>query len=327
MPLLTRKRIITAALEATPGTAETIAGADAVLVRNLTLTPLAADTIERELVRPYLGNSDLFIANQRVEVEFEVEISGSGTATTAPAYAEMMQACGMDSAVYDEDGDTTDDSWTFTPTSNNLSGYGASAKTVTIGVNIDGFLHKFAGCRGNVSLNFPARAIPYFTFTFTGIYSAPTATAAVTPTYSYTTPVVCNNTNTFQGASDTISIAGSPVTSPVIESLEFNLNNEVNFRSLIGSESADLVNRSPSGTLVIEAITSPNVFTAALGSTLSEITLTHGTTAGNIVAIELPYVDIGQPTYVDQNGIHMLSIPFTAQPSSSGNDEFRIVTK
>lgn len=327
MPLLTRKRVITAKLETTPGTAETVAGSDAVLVRNLTLTPLAADTIERELVRPYLGNSDLFIANQRVEVEFEVELAGSGTATTAPSWDGIMQACGTASAIYDEDGDTTDDSWSYEPTSDNLAGYGASAKTVTIGVNIDGFLHSFKGCRGNVSFSMPARGIPYMTFSFTGQYIAPSSSTngQTGVDYSgYQTPVVCNSTNT---AVTTLTIAGSTVSSPVMESLEFNFNNEVNFRSLIGSESADIVNRAPAGTLVIEAITSPNVFTAALGSTLSEIVITHGTSAGNIVKVELPYVDLGQPTYVDQNGIHMLSIPFTAQPSSSGNDEFRIVTK
>ena len=31
--------------------------------------------------------------------------------------------------------------------------------------------------------------------------------------------------------------------------------------------------------------------------------------------------DIGDPTYGDQDGIAMLNLPYTAIPSSSGNDE------
>ena len=59
MPLLARKKIILAKTESTYGTDPTPTGvANAILVRNLNLTPQDADLVNRDLVRPYLGRSE-----------------------------------------------------------------------------------------------------------------------------------------------------------------------------------------------------------------------------------------------------------------------------
>ena len=88
MPLLSRKRLILAKIEATYGTDPTPTGAEAILVRNLEITPLEAETVSRELIRPYLGASDQLLAQTRVGINFEVELAGSGTAgSTAAASA------------------------------------------------------------------------------------------------------------------------------------------------------------------------------------------------------------------------------------------------
>jgi hypothetical protein len=79
---------------------------------------------------------------------------------------------------------------------------------------------------------------------------------------------------------------------------------------------------------VIEAptIAQKDYFTAALtDGSLGELSFIHGTTGGNIVALQSDRVDIGDPSYQDQDGIHMLSLPYTAIPSTAGNDEFRLV--
>ena len=76
--VLTRRRLILAKIESTYGTDSTPTGAsNAVLVRNLEIQPLVAETVNRELVRPYLGQSDQLLAQTRVEVSFEVELAGS----------------------------------------------------------------------------------------------------------------------------------------------------------------------------------------------------------------------------------------------------------
>ena len=99
MPLLSRKRLILAKIEATYGTDPTPTGAEAILVRNLEITPLEAETVSRELIRPYLGASDQLLAQTRVGINFEVELAGSGTAGTAPAYSALMKSCGLSETV------------------------------------------------------------------------------------------------------------------------------------------------------------------------------------------------------------------------------------
>lgn len=303
MPLLTRRRTILAKTETTYGVDPTPTGsANAVLVRNMNITPLNAEMVSRDLVRGYLGNSEQLIASKYVQLDFEVEIAGSGTAGTPPAYATLLKACGLSEA-----DSLTDD--IYTPVS---SGFGSA----TLYFNVDGILHKITGARGNVEFTINARAIPFMKFTFTGIYNAPTDTALPTVDYSaFQTPLAANTSNTTG-----FSFFGH---SGVLESLSINLGNEVNYRSLIGSESVIMTDRKVSGTAVFEAptIATKDFFASALSSTLGTLAITHGTTAGNKFKIDSTRIDIANPTYTDNNGVQMLSIPFVAVPSSAGNDE------
>ena len=59
MPQLTRRRTILAKIETTYGTDPTPTGvANAILVRNLNITPQNSEIVSRDLIRPYLGNSE-----------------------------------------------------------------------------------------------------------------------------------------------------------------------------------------------------------------------------------------------------------------------------
>jgi hypothetical protein len=309
MSLLTRKRTILAKLETTYGTDPTPTGsANAILVRNLSITPLNAENVSRDLVRPYLGASEQLIASAYVGVEFEVEMAGSGTAGTAPAYGPLLQACGMTET--DGASDVT-----YTPKS-------ASFASVTMYYNVDGVLHKVTGARGNVELVINARQIPVFKFTFTGLYNAPSDASAPSVTYTaFQTPVAANSDNTTDFELFSFGAA--------LESLNINFNNAIQYRSLIGAEDVLMTDRQMSGQVVFEAptITAKDFFSLALGSTLGNLDIIHGTTAGNMVQITSSRVDVSNPSYQDQNGIQMLQVPLTFVPSTSGNDEISIVVK
>lgn len=309
MPLLTRKRTILAKLETSYGVDPSPTGAaNAILVRNLSITPLNAELASRDLVRPYLGASEQLIASNYVTVEFEVEMAGSGTAGTAPAYGPLLQACGLAEA--DGASDVT-----YTPVSSAFA-------SVTLYYNVDGVLHKVTGARGNVEFSIQAGQIPVFRFAFTGLYNAPTDTAAPAVTYTaFQTPLAANNDNT-TGFS-LFSYSGA------LSSLSLNLNNQVQYRTLVGAEDVLLTDRAVGGEVVFEAptIAAKDFFSIALGNTLGALDITHGTTAGNRVQITSSRVDISNPTYQDQNGIHMLQVPITLVPSTSGNDEISIVVK
>jgi hypothetical protein len=310
MPLLSRKRTILAKTEVTYGTDPTPTGAaNAILVRNLNITPLNAELVSRDLVRPYLGASEQLIASSYVSVEFEVEMAGSGTAGTAPAYGPLLLACGMAATT------SAGVSVTYAPVSSSFG-------SVTIYYNADGVLHKLTGARGNVEMDITVGQIPVFKFSFTGLYNAPTDTAAPAVTYTaFQNPLAANSDNT--SAFSLYSFSGA------LQSLSVNMGNAVNYRTLIGAEDVLMTDRQVSGQAVFEAplIASKDYFAAALGSALGTLDITHGTVAGNRVQISSTKAKVTNPTYQDQNGIQMLQVGFNLVPSTTGNDEVSIVVK
>ena len=307
MPLLTRKRLILAKTETTYGTSASPAGSDAVLVRNLDITPIQAETVSRDLIRPYLGNSEQILAQTRVEVTFEVELAGSGTAGTAPRYGALLKACGLSETV------VASTSVTYAPVS-------ASFGSCTIHVNVDGVLHPITGCRGTFELSAEVGQIPTISFTMTGIYNAPTDTAAPNTTYTnQATPQIFKAGNT-----TAFSIMSY---SACLQSLSFEVANEVVYRELVGCDKSVIItNRAPSGTAVIEApaLATKDFFAIANNDTTGAVTFQHGQTAGNIITFTAQKIDIGQPTYSDQDGIQMLNLPYVALPTSAGNDELSL---
>lgn len=385
MALLTRKRLILAETESTYGTDPSPDGADAILVRDLNITPQQSDVVSRDLVRPYLGASEQLLANTRVECTFSVELAGSGTAGTAPRFGKVLKACALAETVVTPAvtgtataggsntitlaaGASATNSFyngqvlritaglgvgsvflvtayvgstkvaTLRPigaavTLDSTSVYSLDAHvvytpvsatfgSVTLHYNIDGVLHKLTGCRGTFSLNTEVGAIPTLDFTMTGIYNAPTDTAAPTVTYAdQATPRIFKAGNS--GAFTMLGYSGC------LQSVSMDLGNTTVYRELVGCTKEVLItDRASTGTVVIEAptIAQKDYFTAALtDGSLGELSFIHGTTGGNIVALQSTRVDIGDPSYQDQDGIHMLSMPYTAIPSTAGNDEFRLV--
>lgn len=309
MPLLSRKRLILAELETTYGTDPTpTEAANAILVRNVEVTPLEVETVNRELIRPYLGQTDQLLAQERVLINFEVELAGSGAAGTAPAYGPLLQACRTTETV------VASTSVTYAPNSD------ATPKSVTIYFNNDGVLHKATGCRGTFTINCEVGQIPTIAFEMTGIYQTPTDVAISGPTYAnQADPLVFKNGNT--SSFSVFSYSGA------VASLSFELANEIIYRELVGgTKSVDIVNRAPSGECIIEATTvaQKNFFDAATASSTGNLTFAHGTAAGNIVTFTAAQIDLGGPNYEDQDGVQMLNLPYIAVPTSAGNNEFSL---
>ena len=310
MPLLSRRQLLLAELEVTYGTDPTpLVGSNAILVRNIEVTPLEADTVSRELIRPYLGQSEQLLTQTRVLVNFEVELAGSGTAGTAPAYGPLLRACSFTETV------SAGVSVTYEPNSD------AAPKSVTIYFNNDGVLHKATGCRGTFSLNCAVGEIPTIAFEFTGIYNTPTDVALGSPTYAnQADPAVFKQGNTT--GFEVFSYAGC------LQSFTMELANELVYRELVGCTKQVLItNRAPAGEVMIEAVSiaTKNFFSEATGNSTGNLTFQHGQTAGNIVTFTADQIDLGNPSYSDEDGIQMLTLPYIATPTDSGNDEMEIV--
>jgi len=305
---LTRKRFILVKKEATYGTDSSPVGGDALLVRNLDITPIEADLVSRDLIRPYLGNSPSLISNSRVSVTFQVELAGSGTLGTAPRYGAVLQACGMSETI------APSTSVTYAPVS-------ALFSSATIYFNNDGVQHKVTGCRGTFTINATVGQIPTIDFTMTGVYNAPTDTAAPSVTYAdQASPLIFKEGNT--SAFQFFSYAGC------LQSVTFDIANSIIYRELVNCTKEVLItDRRPSGTVMIEApaLSVKDYFNIAQTETTGNLTFLHGTTAGNRVTFNAAQCDVSNPSYGDQDGVQMLNIPYIAVPTTAGNNEVSLV--
>ena len=310
MPKLTRKRTILLKKESSSGTdASPTGGSNAILVKNLEVTPIESDEVSRDLLRGYLGNSDVLLANRRATVTFSVELAGSGTAGTAVQWGPALEAC----ALVHTDASTTN---TYAPTSDP-----AAMSSVSIYCNYDGTNHAIIGARGTFSISAEVGSIPEVSFTLTGKYAAPATVSLPSCTYQkQASPLIFKNDNV-----SGFEIFGSSLS---LQSWSFDMNNTTVYRELIGSTASKevlITDRSPSGTLSIEApsLSSKNFFSIATGSATGTNKWTHGTTAGNKVEISCPQTDVNAPTYGESDGIQTLELPFNALPNT-GNDELQI---
>ena len=304
---LTRKRLIRVKKESTYGTDATPVGTDALLVRNLEITPVEADVVSRDLIRNYLGNSPQLLANTRVSITFQVELAASGTAGTAPRYGSILQACGMSETI------VATTSVTYAPVSSAFS-------SASIYFDNDGIRHILTGCRGSFTLTGEVGQIPTIDFTMVGCYNAPTDTAAPSTTFSaQASPLIFKQGNT--SAFSFFSYAGC------LQSVSFDMANETVYRELVGCTKEVLItNRAPSGTVMIEApaLATKDFFALSQTETTGNLTFLHGTTAGNRVTFTASQCDVGNPSYADQDGVQMLNIPYVAVPSTAGNDELAL---
>ena len=308
---LTRKRLLVAALESTYGTSAAPVGADAILVEDdLKITPLESDSLERKIVQPYFGAKKKLIVKKRVKIEFSVELAGSGDAGTAPKYGRLLKACGMAETV------VAATSVAYNPLTDN-----SSIASVSLAFHADGQKHLATGCRGNVKFTGKVNDIPKLQFEFMGIYNAPVDLSIPTPTFdTQAQPLELSQSNTTN-----LSINGYG--SACLESIDFDLKQNVVYRELVGcTKQVRITDRQGEGKLMIEApsIASHNFFADAVNSALGGISFTHGITAGNICAISIPNANFGAPTYGDSDGIMMLEVPFGMIPSSAGNDELTL---
>lgn len=305
MPLIARKKVILAKIETTYGSDSTPTGAaNALLVRNLNINPFEADSVDRNLIKPYLGRSQQVMVGQRVVIDFEVEIAGSGTAGTAPAWGPLMRACGHSETI------AAGTSVTYAPISTGF-------ESIVIYINVDGVLHKATGSRGTYSATWPTKDIPVLKFTFTGLWNQVTDAVAPVPTYTaWQDPLPVSNVNT------------TPFTlhgyAAVMSELSVDMSGSIVHRSLVGgAEQVMITDRQPQGSITIEATTvaAKDWWTIAKNATLGALDITHGTVAGNKVRFQAPKSQLTTPAYSEMDGIQMLQMSLNLVPNT-GNDEY-----
>ncbi|MFS2004609.1 phage tail tube protein [Duganella sp. CT11-25] len=321
MTRLIRNTAILVKLETTYGQDALPSGAaNALLVSNLSINVLNAQNVARDVVRPYLGNSEQLVGTRYKEVGFDVELVGSGTPGIAPAWGPLMRAIGFAEVL------TATTRVDYTPVS-------TSFESVTAYWFDDGVLHKLLGARGTASLKMSVGEIPKLSFKFVGIDGGDTALAAPSTTLdAWRVPQVVVDANsgdlTF-GATHAVGIAPALVTGTTYpsEGLTVDFGIQTPFQSLLGGESVPITDRKVTGSIKLELTAAQEVAMMAdvKGAALTSIGLQHGTVAGDKVLIFMPAVQRTDPTKEDKNGNRMIGYKLNISPKT-GNDEIRIVT-
>lgn len=310
MSQLTRKTYIALKKEASYGVAETLAAANCFQISNPNLTPLDGQTVSRDFVRPWLGNSSMAQVEAFRRLSFDIELQSSGAAGSAPAFNDGLLACGLAATI------SAGVSVAYSPVSDTFD-------SATIDPVIDHMKHQMLGARGSVALNIARRALPKLSFNFLGQYVAPTkvVTPLVPDWSAWLAALGANSVNT-----PTITLMGEAV---CMESLSIDLANNLVYRDLPGcAPKAEITDRAPTGTIVFEMV-DPDVYDwieAARLKTAGALQIVHGTAAGKIVQIDAPVVTLGAPSYSDSEGKNMVSFPLTFEPDT-GNDELVLTFK
>ena len=129
MPYNAALTVVTAKREATYATDSAPTGAaNAILARNVKVTPMDGEDVARGLAQAFLGADPTLPAALLQKATFEVDLSPSGAAGTVPAWAELLRACGVAQEV------NAGVSVVYSPAS-------SAHDSITIHVYIDGMRH------------------------------------------------------------------------------------------------------------------------------------------------------------------------------------------
>lgn len=314
MPKFFDRKVILQKIETAEGTdaAPTVA-TDAILTRNYTPTFIESDVRTRNYDRPYFGARPSSPINLRRSSTFDIDMAGSGTATGVPAWMSVNRIAGFDAGV-------------VTPTTGPVTQKPISSgvPSATHWAYIDNLLMKTIGGRASMGIRVEDDEFPFFTYSFQG--RAPTviveeATPGVPTLTAYKDPVLANTENT------TFSLDGYNL---ALRRLELDANNDLAFRSLIGPE--DRVtwrNRGWAGRILGELpdLTTKNYFSNFRPGTLIPLSLIHGKTAGNIVEVSAPRVQITGIDVAEEDGIAMLALDVALVPTDAGNDEITLISR
>lgn len=305
--MLIRNEVILAKIESTYNTDSSPAAGDAVSFGDVSWSNEGLRMAETGMIQQGLDTPKRIYAGRLKSLSFTCNLKGSGSAGTAPEIGPLLRACGMGETI------VASTSVTYAPVSSSL-------ESCTIYYYEDGVRHILTGCRGTCVFNFQVGDVPKVTFTMTGHTSNPTDNSAPTATYDSTDPVALVNIP--------FTVGGDSL---VVNNFSLDVANTV---AAVGSLSASdgfgdvqVTGRDPGGSIDPETVlvaSTPIIadFTGGVEQAISIGSI--GSSAGNIVDLDLPaayYTDAGPG---DREGIRTYDMPYKAAVSS-GDDEWSLV--
>lgn len=305
-----KKMAILVAIEATVGTIVVPVAADAIEVSDVTLTPIEGDEVDQGVIRPFFGASETTMVTLYRKIAFSVGLAGVGTVGDVPGWATLMRGCGASATntpAPDPGAGTV-----FAPVTDGI-------ESVTIYATVDGLLYKMAGARGNCKAAVGAKQIPKWQYEFTGAFY-PVEDVGAMPAVNYAKfmrPLGVNKLNS------TMTLDGY---NAACSNFAFDFGNSVVKQDLMNVDGTEITGRASTASVTFRntSVATKNWIEMARESAKVALELKHGQAATNTVSIKAPNAQIGKPTFADQDGIQMITVPLRLIPSDAGNDEWSI---
>ena len=311
--ILTRKRVVAAKIETTPGTAEALTASDAAFnVFDMTIQP----DVPFEQRQGQGGFSDLpgVPGARAANVEFAVELCGSGNVgSPVPAWAStFLPACGF-----------VESASVFSPQSQ-APGVGSSGtQTLTIGFYEDGKKKVARGCMGTFVIRLTSGGIIRLEFKFRGVWDSDADVTILAPTYPTVAPL--------RFAGDTITIGSW---SPKIAAMTIDVGNELKLRedptTVAAYLSALIVDRRITGTLDPEAelVADNDVIGDWLDRSEAALAIALGAASadGNKVDVAAPAFQITNVQEADRDGLQTDNVEFQLNRSAAAGDNELTIT-
>jgi hypothetical protein len=306
-----RNRILLAKEESVYGSnsAPTVAS-NAIEASNIKIN-YQGDLLTRGGVRGNISPVSPILGKRWVEITFDVELKGGGTRGTAGKIGDLLEACSMLETA------SAGSSVTYTPTSTSQKSMTVYMYDNDIGSAV---LHQITGAVGTFTLKITAGQYAMLSFTFKGIYNAPSdAALPSTPTYETTTPPIV------ESCAFTLNLD----TDLIVQELSLDLANEITLRDDISSANAIkafIINsRNPKGNFNPEAllVSGYGFWADWVAATQRALSIVIGSTSGNIITITAPKVTLDTISDGEKERILTKEIPFTLG-QNVGNDELSI---
>ena len=259
-----------------------------VLGREVIITPMAGESKALEYDNGKLGNSAEVVTELYTTLEFGCDFSASADPASPAPWSGLLASClrridaGEDEVVYALDDD--------------------SIASNTFYFYMDGTLHAIVGARGSMKLSMVAKDFPKLTFSFRGLHVSPKAQALPVANFSaWQTPLKV-------GAAETSATLDGKAIKMI--SFEYDQANQVIHQEYVGHEEVMITDYQPTATMVLEAPTLQafDLFALAEAGSTVALIISHGS-AGNQVRFESSAMQIGRPTYAEQEGTLTYSLP------------------
>ncbi|OYU38606.1 MAG: hypothetical protein CFE33_15040 [Pseudorhodobacter sp. PARRP1] len=307
-------------LEATYGTPDaTFTAADAILLAGPPAFVIEPDNVARNLVTPWMGNSEELPATRRAKLNFSVEMVGSGAAGTPPAWGKLLRACGFAETIV----------------AANRVEYAlinSAFEGGTFRFFRDGVRYIARGSRGTAKLNLSAYQVPTIDFEFWGFDTqALSATVPAIDLSAFQTPQVVTTDNSgdiLLGAGLTAGVIASGV-SLASKGITYDIGNKLAHRKLLGGEKIAITDRAVSGQMTVELSDADEITWRSDINTasLTSLGFNHGTTAGKRIGVFAPRIQRTNPQAIDDDGNIMISTDLRALPGVTGAPELTIIAR